>query len=116
MTKLILTAAIALGTLVATTAPADAAPWSRHRHHDRHYDRHHHHGYGRGGLSISFGSPRSVYVIERGVPVRRSYYYDDGRYYRVVGGRRVYVRERVYTSYPRSYHRHGSSRTVVIRR
>jgi hypothetical protein len=95
MTKLILTAAIALGALAATATPAKADfSWSRH-HHDG------------PSVSVSFGSPRSVYVVERGVPVERSYYYDHGRYFRVVSGRRVYVSNRVYTSYPREY-RHDS--------
>jgi hypothetical protein len=97
MTKLILTAAIALGSLAATAAPAKADFFfSRHRHHDG------------PSVSVSFGSPRTVYVVERGVPVRRSYYYDHGRYFRVVSGRRVYVTDRVYTSYPREYRHHYS--------
>lgn len=90
MTKLILTATIALGTLAATATPAKA-DW---------FWRHHHDG---PSVSVSFGAPRTVYVVERGVPVQRSYYYDSGRYYRVVSGRRVYVTNRVYTSYPREY-------------
>lgn len=103
MTKLILTAAIALAATAATTSSARADFFWRHHHH--------HHG---PAVEVAIGAPRTVYVIEDDRPVRRVVYVDNGRYYRVVSGRRVYLHNRVYTSYPsRYYHADGRRRLVV---
>ena len=60
----------------------------RGRHHYRHVDR-----------------TRTVWVIEGRRPVKRVVYVDSrGQYFRRVSGRTVYVRERVFTSYPSRYY------------
>jgi hypothetical protein len=70
----------------------------RDRHNWRHHDR-----------------TRTIYVIENRRPVRRVVYVDDsGSYYRVVSGRRSYIRSRYYTSYPsRYYYADGRPRVGV---
>lgn len=48
---------------------------------------------------------RTIYVIERQRPVQRAVYVSPGGgYYRIVDGRRSYVRDRYYTSYPSRYY------------
>jgi hypothetical protein len=58
---------------------------------------------------------RTIYVIERNRPVRRVVYLaPDGRYYRIRGGRRVFVQERYYTTYPsRYFYRDGRPRVNI---
>lgn len=56
---------------------------------------------------------RTIYVIENRRPVERVVYVDgDGGYYRVVDGRRSYVRSRYYTSYPSRYYYADGRRRV----
>jgi hypothetical protein len=58
---------------------------------------------------------RSIYVIERGRPVERVVFMDaSGRYYRMVDGRRLYVQERYYDSYPTKYYYPDGRRRVTI--
>jgi hypothetical protein len=103
MTKLILTAAIALAATAATTSSARADFFF--------FGHHHHHG---PSVEVSFGAPRSVYVIEHDRPVQRVVYVDNGRYFRVIDGRRVYLHDRVYTSYPSHYYYPDGRRRVVV--
>lgn len=58
---------------------------------------------------------RSVYIIQRGRPVRREVFFDGrGRYYEIIDNRPVFIRERVFESYPeRYYHRDGRPRAGV---
>jgi len=61
------------------------------------------------------GRPRTIYVIERDRPVERVVYVDaDGRYYRWEDGRRIYVVERHYDSYPSKYYFPDGRRRVTI--
>jgi len=58
---------------------------------------------------------RTIYVIERNRPVERVVYVDSGgRYYRLVDGRRSYVQERYYDSYPSKYYHSDGRRRVTI--
>jgi hypothetical protein len=58
---------------------------------------------------------RSIYVIERNRPVERVVYVDSaGRYYRVVDGRRSYVQEHYYESFPSKYYYPDGRRRVTI--
>lgn len=58
---------------------------------------------------------RTIYVIERNRPVERVVYIDgDGSYYRVVDGRRYYVQERVYETYPSRYYYPDGRRRLTI--
>ena len=54
-------------------------------------------------------------MIENHRPVRRVVYVDDrGGYYRIVSGRRIYVHDRYFTSYPsRYYYADGRPRVGV---
>jgi hypothetical protein len=91
MKKLLLFTAIA--SLAAISAPSAEA---KSKHHHGHDGDHHDHYYGR---------TRTIYVIEHHRPVRRVVYVNPGGgYYRYIGGRRVVVRERYYTSYPSRYY------------
>ena len=59
---------------------------------------------------------RSLYFIERGRPVRRVVYVGrDGRYYKIIRGKRYVVRERYFTSYPSRYFHPDGRRRVGIR-
>ena len=55
---------------------------------------------------------RTVYIIQRGRPVRREVFFDGrGRYYEIIDNRPVFIRERVFESYPEHYyHRDGRPR------
>ena len=58
---------------------------------------------------------RTIYVIERDRPVERVVYIDpDGRYYRSIEGRRVYVSGRYYETYPSRYYHPDGRRRVTI--
>src|SRR5215203_5982605 len=87
----------------ATTAQAkhkDKDKYYKHSSYDR-YDRDDRYGRGHYGGSSYRDRSRTIYVIERNRPVQRVVYLaPDGRYYRTVSGRRVYVSGRYYTSYP----------------
>ena len=65
--------------------------------YDRYYNHHRH---------------KTVYLIERGRPVRREVFFDGrGRCYQMVDDRPVFIRERVFDSYPeRYYYRDGRPR------
>lgn len=58
---------------------------------------------------------KTVYIIERGRPVRRDVFFDGrGRYYRIIDDRPVFIQERVFESYPeRYYHRDGRARAGI---
>jgi hypothetical protein len=73
----------------------------RHRDYDRHYSGRH--------------KTRTLYFIERNRPVRRVVYVNPGGgYYRIIGGRRVVVRDRYYTSYPSRYYYPDGRRRVGV--
>jgi hypothetical protein len=58
---------------------------------------------------------RTIYVIERDRPVQRVVYVDsDGRYFQRVSGRRVYVRQRYFDSYPSRYYTSSGKRRINI--
>ncbi|MCE9609955.1 MAG: hypothetical protein K8R23_07070 [Chthoniobacter sp.] len=58
---------------------------------------------------------RTIYVIERDRPVSREVFVDhDGNYYRWVDGRRVYIRDRYFESYPSKYYTPDGRRRVTI--
>ena len=58
---------------------------------------------------------RTIYVIERERPVQRVVYVSPGGgYYRIVEGRRDYVRGRYYTSYPSRYYYPDGRRRVNV--
>jgi hypothetical protein len=58
---------------------------------------------------------RSIYVIERDRPVERIVFVDsDGRYYRLEGGRRTYIRDHYYESYPSKYYYPDGRRRITI--
>jgi hypothetical protein len=79
-----------LATIVFTAMPKAEASHYSHDYDDRWHSSH---------------DSRTIYVIENRRPVRRVVYIDDrGRYYRHVGGRRVYVTQRYFTSYPSRYY------------
>jgi len=83
------------------------------RHDDRDYDRNYDRDRDdRRDYGSSRDRTRSIYIIERNRPVERTVYVDSsGRYYRVVDGRRSYVQERYYDSYPsKQYHADGRRR------
>jgi hypothetical protein len=83
-------------------ASAEAKP--KHHGHDRgRYDKSYRHHPGE--HSQYRGRTRTIYVIERGRPVRRVVYASPGGgYYRVIDGRRSTVRGRTFTSYPSKYY------------
>ena len=58
---------------------------------------------------------KTVYLIERGRPVRREVFFDDrGRYFQLIDNRPVFIRERVFESYPeRYYFRDGRPRPGI---
>jgi hypothetical protein len=92
MKQSILVALVAV-LLAGTAATAEA------KKKDKHYK---HHGYSE--RHSSRDRTRTIYIIERDRPVARTVYVSpEGRYYRSVSGRRVYVTGRYYTSYPSSY-------------
>ena len=85
----------------------------RDRYEDR-GDRYRYDDHGDHGSRYS-DRTRTIYVIERDRPVERVVYIDrDGSYYRVVDGRRLYVRDRYYDSYPSKYYYPDGRRRVTI--
>ncbi len=58
---------------------------------------------------------KTVYVIENGRPVQRVVFVDErGRYFREDRGERIFIRERVFESYPtRYFHRDGRPRVGI---
>jgi hypothetical protein len=123
MKKLFLYSTVALLTL-ATTMTVQAKDKrdkrksygkSRHRvvHVERHSDRDRRDSGYRGDYHRD--RTRRIYVIERDRPVQRVVYVDgDGRYYRWINERRVYVRERYYESYPSRYYTRDGRRRVNV--
>lgn len=84
-------AAVTIGGISTAEAKSKKHKW---RHHD---DR-----------------QRTIYVIERNRPVARTVYYGPSGYYRVIDGRRSYIRERYYETYPSDYYyRDGRRRAGV---
>ena len=58
---------------------------------------------------------RSIYIIQGNRPVQQTVYIgSDGRYYRSIEGRRSYVSERYYESYPSKYYYPDGRRRVTI--
>lgn len=90
------------------------------RHHDDHdYRASYNRDYRSSDHGYSHDRSRTIFVIERDRPVERVVYMDpDGRYYRFVDGRRVYVQERYYESYPSKYYypdgRRRSGVTITV--
>ena len=78
----------------------DGPKRNRNDGYDRYYNRH---------------RRKTVYLIERGRPVRREVFFDGrGRYYQIIDDRPVFIRERVFESYPeRYYHRDGRPRAGI---
>jgi len=102
--------AVALASGVST---AEAKHKDKHHDDDDHGSYYHDHG---DRYEHSYhGSTRTIYVVEQNRPVERVVYVSpDGRYYRWLDGRRVYVTGRYYTSYPtRYYYADGRPRVGV---
>jgi len=107
-TKLFIYCAVIASLFIGVSNTAEAKP----KHHKHHYHRHHHH---HDDHHYSHRT-RSLYFIERNRPVKRVVYINPGGgYYRVIGGRRVVVRERYYTSYPSRYYYPDGRRRIGIR-
>jgi hypothetical protein len=105
-TSMILFTVLAAGTGLAKDKKKDKDNDDRDHDHDR--DRHEERG-------DYHDRSRSIYVIERDRPVERVVFIDrDGRYYRVVDGRRTYVRDRYFESYPSKYYYPDGRRRVTI--
>ena len=121
MKNLLLTLAAAAGFVAALSPAAQAQSYRRLDHgdygdrevfverglkrnlndgHDREYNR---------------NRRKSVYIIERGRPVRREVFFDErGRYYQIIDNRPVIIQERVFESYPeRYYYRDGRPRAGI---
>jgi hypothetical protein len=100
-------------------ALSTATGFAKKKDKDKDWDRDHHHDRDR-VVYVERGGPprdrtRTIYVIERERPVQRVVYVGgDGRYYRWVDGRRVYVRERYFDSYPSKYYYPDGRRRVTI--
>ena len=59
---------------------------------------------------------RTIYVVEGDRPVERVVSVDrEGHYYRVVDGRRIFIRDRYFESYPEKYYYPDGRRRVTIR-
>lgn len=87
------------------------------RDRDRYDDRgdRYHDDRDRGGRYGYSDRTRTIYVIERDRPVERVVYIDrEGSYYRVVDGRRIYIRDRYFDSYPSKYYYPDGRRRVTI--
>ncbi|MHA3775151.1 hypothetical protein ACXR0O_26815 [Verrucomicrobiota bacterium sgz303538] len=111
MKNLLLYSSIVLATALGTVTADAKSSHGRHDHHDRHHDRHddHHHHY------KTKVRTNTVYIIERGRPVRHVVYvHPSGYYYRVIGGRQVRIRERYFTSYPSRYFYPDGRRRVGV--
>lgn len=109
MKKLLLYTTIALfGALAGTGLAKDKDhDHDRDRDHDHHDDRDRHDDH--------HDRQRSIYVIERDRPVERVVFIDPGgHYYRIVDGRRIYIRDRYYESYPSKYYYPDGRRRVTI--
>jgi hypothetical protein len=110
-------AVFTIAILTAATGLAKDKDKDKHKDKDRDDDR----GRGRDRTVYverdgrSRDRERTIYVIERDRPVQRTVYVDsDGRYYRWSDGRRIYVRERYYDSYPSKYYHQDGRRRVTI--
>ncbi len=113
------TIAFSLATGLGTAEAKDKDKRHKDRDRDREdyrdYDRRDYGRYDRDRSSRSYsysrsygsgyrGSSRTIYVIERNRPVRRVVYSDGRGYYRILDGRRSYIRSKYYTSYPTRYY------------
>lgn len=121
MKKSLLAVVAIAGLTVLNAAPANAQYYERESREGRGYRgdrevivergprRNLDDGYDRG---YNRQRRRSVYIIQRGRPVRREVFFDGrGRYYEIIDNRPVFIRERVFESYPeRYYHRDGRPR------
>lgn len=111
----ILVFSIAAALLGGGVATAEAK--HKDKHHRKHHDHHESYEYRSSDYRHSGYRERSrtIYVVENSQPVERVVYIaPDGRYYRSVNGRRVYVTGRYYTSYPSEYYyRDGRRRAGV---
>lgn len=103
---------------VAILSTATGLAKDKDKHKDKDWDRDDDHDRGR-TVYVDRDGPRdrtrTIYVIERERPVQRVVYVDgDGRYYRWIDGRRAYVRERYFDSYPSKYYYPDGRRRVTI--
>ena len=118
MKKLTLFATVtALSLLTAATGFAKDKDKDKDKDRDR--DRDHDHDRDRVVYVDRDGPPRdrsrTIYVIERDRPVQRAVFVDaNGRYYKWIDGRRVYVRERYFESFPSKYYYPDGRRRVTI--
>jgi len=125
MKKLLIIATIIAAFTGAGVATAEARSYRHYDDDDRDYyrdsyyaERYHNRDYRRSYHNpgnLNHGRTSSIWVIEHNRPVRRVVYLDSGgAYYRIVSGRRVYIREHYYTSYPsRYYYSDGRPRVGV---
>jgi hypothetical protein len=109
----------ALTAAVLSTTTGLAKDKDKDKHKDKDWNRDHDHDRSRTVYVERDSRPRdrerTIYVIERDRPVQRTVYVDgDGRYYRWSDGRRVYVRERYFDSYPSKYYHQDGRRRVTI--
>ncbi len=69
----------------------------RDRDRDRDWDKHHDRDHE--------DRSRTIYFVEHDRPVQRVVYITpDGRYYRIIDGQRVFVKEKYYESYPSRFY------------
>jgi hypothetical protein len=87
---------------------------SRSPYGDRDYDRR---DYDRRDYSNSHRDrTRTIYIIRNDRPVQQVVYVDDGgRYYRRDGGRRTYIGNHYFESYPSRYYTSSGQRRINIR-
>lgn len=114
MKKLFIYSALCAACLLTNPATADARDKGRGKNRE-HYSDYSNRGDGRyrDERSRYRDRTRTIYVIENRRPVERVVYVDgDGGYYRMVDGRRSYVRSRYYTSYPSRYYYADGRRRV----
>jgi hypothetical protein len=115
----------ALFLVVAVTSAVQAKDKHWDKHHDRDRDHDKHSDYERRSYdqSRSYRSystrqnrTRTIYIIERDRPVARTVFVGpDGRYYRRVNGRRSYVTQHYFESYPSRYYTASGHRRITVR-
>lgn len=114
MKKLLTYSLVGLFSLTFAAVTAEAKKKDKHKYKDKDRDRV---VYVERDRDDDYRRDRSrrIYVIEGNRPVQREVYVGgDGRYYRYLGGRRVYVTGRHYDSFPsRHYYSDGRPRVQI---